>query len=200
MSWKVKKITEENLLRAIERTGNSLRHILQDKKIDIRLVRHKKGPELTDFKAQWDFDTRFTWGKLTEGYNQNSKSFTLALYHGSTLTGLCQYDNEEAGLEIFKIENKIDDNPLKGYVIAAFSQASLDIAKESKINRLTVYKPEPGTIPSYLRLGFSQRAGDQNSVFYNTKQAHTVNWDNVFQHLQAKGHVVPQIPALEMHG
>jgi hypothetical protein len=89
-------------------------------------------------------------------------------------------------IKIHTIEGKQEQNPLEGFIIPAFAEVAVEIAKSFSIGEIAPLVPENNTIPSYLRAGFYCVTSPQAplmTIDHNSK----VNWHAVLGHQKSKG-------------
>jgi len=113
--------------------------------------------------AHYDWQPRpFDWVGSAFDDCEYFCNFRLAVRGNGKLSGVrkVSFDKEE-GSETLVLNhvraNPDSDNPLKGFVLDIFAEASLDIAKSLDAQEIIVEKPRAKIIPIYKSLGFSYR-------------------------------------------
>ena len=182
----------EYILMATKKASRSLQQILDDPSIHIALASGEPKEVIKqDYQTQWK-QSKFSW-EYSIRNSSLSSSFVLALYASDTLSGLCenQIVEHDNTIEILVIEESPISHPLKHYVISAFSQANLEIAKEINLKEISVYNPKPWSVPSYERLGYRNQ---ENIPSCNRPVVSNVplDWSAVFAHQHAKGRTTPK--------
>jgi hypothetical protein len=180
------KIDGAELLQAIDRASNHLRNILDDPAIKLVWVKRKQDQAFRDFKKQWKPKNSFRWRAKFIPPTPVNLNFTLALYKGDQLSGFCEIDAifnaQKTQLEIDTIEGNPHQHPLKGYVIAAFSDALTKIAQDLDFQEVSVFGALAKTVPTYLRLGFQERG------FELVRSPHTdIAWSDTIAYQKMKG-------------
>ncbi|MCI5061154.1 MAG: hypothetical protein MRY79_08820 [Alphaproteobacteria bacterium] len=185
---------QKGLLIAIEDASQNLRTILNDNSLKLVLINSTSDTVIKDWKKQWqkgrfcDWEKDFKRSKKTPFLGEK---YYMAIYSDRTLCGITRYSfDRQRAINIEVIEGASQHNPLKGFIIAAFSQVALSFSNTFDIDSVYVFEPKKETIPSYTRIGFQEPTSDGhrqagNLVFPRTK-GENLKWNTAFEYQRKK--------------
>ena len=173
-------------------TSERLNNILGTHDIEIRLAGMGDDHIEGNLVGAWN-DSQFGWGKV--GYlSPYNKTFILGLFKGYNLCGMCEIGlkitaRKKRALDILFIEGHPDptDNPMRGYVIPAFAQASLQIAQASDLKFIGVDRPFRKTVHQYKILGYRRHFWDEFKLMKGVNDATELNWQALLARRRKQG-------------
>ncbi len=186
------EFSEERLIKSCIVTSEFLNKKFNTNGVELKLAQADNVAMIDARQQQWERPA-FNWSKNISPLNVKEATFLLALFKGNALCGLCKNSLtpvfSEKSLHIDDVEahpNKAK-NPLKGFVIAAFSQANLDIAKMFNIPSIGVRLPMPVTINSYWNVGVQLHDNSNEILIKTVGPDSSLNWERFFAHRSNRG-------------
>jgi len=186
--YKNPALNKKELLSAIERTSQNLQTILNDPSIKLVLIDSYRKKTIKDYKKQWKGKSSYLWTFHLKRFSPFKKKIGVALYSSDRLNGLCNFTltgGKSGKVEISLIEGNPNPHNLKGYVVGAFSECAINIAKELHFNTFSVYLPLTQTRKACEKLGFDNAFGI-GSIFMKVSEKTKLNWENLVKHQKSK--------------
>jgi len=191
-----RQINKIELLQAIDQASDNLRNILDSEDVQFILADQEKRKIKSDYKKQWQGLGIFRWKKAFKSIGKHKNTMLVSLYSGDLLCGLCELNVTRdfllrRSVEINVIEGNPKDHPLKGLIAASFSHVALRLAQRCNFNRVSVFDPEPPTIPLYLKAGFKKSWLPDADIAMKVTAKTELDWQTIADHQKVKGRFVP---------
>lgn len=100
-------------------------------------------------------DDRLIWAGKPYWESDQSCQFHLSLKRGRAVLGVCKSQIEEQNITMDCFESRPFENPLKGKVLKAFTDAHMLIAKDLSVCAIDVREPNQNAISLLEALGFN---------------------------------------------
>lgn len=174
-------------------TSNRLNSLLGTHDIDVRMAGMGDDNIEGNLVGGW-LKAIFEWRNHVRPYHDNRPTCYMGLFKNYDLCGMCEVGlkvtaRKKVSLDILFIEGHPDheDNPLRGYVIPAFAEATLQIAKASDLKLIGVDRPGSETVHQYKRLGYSHHLWDDMKLMKDVGGTAELNWRALLKHRQKQG-------------
>lgn len=182
---------------ACQQASKTLNSVLGTHDIEIRLAESGDDKVLDNYKYDWQ-TSKFYWDDYIAPLNTRTQTFYMGLFKGYTLYALCESGlhvnaRKKLSIDIQFIENTPyrSENPLRGYAIAAFTQANLDIAKIGNIPAIGVDDPLIETVSTYLRLGLRPSFINGFKLMKSVSNDTELNWQKLLNRRAHQGFSIP---------
>ena len=174
-------------------TSERLNNILGTHDIEVRLAGMGDDHIEGNLVGGW-LKAVFEWHNHVRPYHASKQSCHLGLFKGYDLCGMCEVGlkvtaRKKVSLDILFVEGHPDpeDNPLKGYVIPAFAEASLQIAKASDVKLIGVDRPGSETVHQYKILGYRRHFWDEFKLMKGVNDSAELDWQALLARRRKQG-------------
>lgn len=174
-------------------TSNRLNDLLGTHDIDVRVAGLGEDNIEGNLVGGW-LKAEFHWHTEVQPYHDNKDSCYMGLFKNYNLLGMCEIGlkftaTRKISVDILFIESHPDpqDNPLRGYVIPAFAEATLQMAKASGVQLIGVDRPSKKTVHQYKILGYNHDYWENMKLLKGVSPSTELDWRALLARRQKQG-------------